>query len=114
MKHTLPHESLLKAQERIQNILKLEAEASQIIITAYNDVNRINRPGLTEEAVLLGCEKRLKIAINKIRLAKKLYESGATPELKPFISTHFEQRRLKTHYLQFVSTPRAQDGNDEE
>ncbi len=105
--------AMLKAEERIQLIKGAEAGASRNIITAYNDINGINRPGMTKDRVLQGCINQLESAIKYLSYASKLYSAEATPELGSHIKAHFEQQRRDNQYLQCILPHRARGGSDE-
>ena len=103
-----------KAEERIQIIEREIANASFLIISAFNKINWINAPRISQEKVFDTTINDLEVAIKRLNFSRKLYNADATPELKDCITSHFEQRRLNSPRLQCVSTHHAQDEIDGE
>ncbi len=98
------YREFLKAEERVQLILGYKASAARQIILSYNDINLINRPGLTEEKVLNGCIRQLQSAMSDLEKALVLYRSEGMLPAKMYINTRLEQLRNNTRFLPSIHT----------
>lgn len=103
------YREFLKAEERVQLILGYKASAARQIILSYNDINLINRSGLTEEKVLNGCIRQLQSAISDLEKALVLYRSEGMLSVKPLINTRLEQLRNNTRFLQNIQSREVLD-----